>query len=99
MFQHHNQHTNDFFIIVINCVMISSSGMPCQSEHTSVDFPEGPVVSTLPSKVGGAGSIPELGRPPENEMTTHSSILSRRFPWTKEPGGLQSMGSQRVRWE
>ena len=29
-------------------------------------------------------------------MTTHSSILAWRVPWTEEPGGLQSMGSQRV---
>ena len=35
--------------------------------------------------------------PLEEEMTTHSSILSWKIPWTKEPGGLQSMGSQRVR--
>ena len=28
---------------------------------------------------------------------THSSILAWRIPWTEEPGGLQSMGSQRVR--
>ena len=34
--------------------------------------------------------------PLEEEMATHSSILTWRFPWTKEPGGLQSMGSQRV---
>ena len=34
--------------------------------------------------------------PPEKEMATHSSILARRIPRTKEPGGLQSMGSQRV---
>ena len=34
--------------------------------------------------------------PPEKEMTTHSSILAWRIPWTEEPGGLQSMGSQRV---
>ena len=33
----------------------------------------------------------------EKEMATHSSILARRIPWTEEPGGLQSMGSQRVR--
>ena len=31
------------------------------------------------------------------EMATHSSILSWRIPWTKEPGELQSMGLQRVR--
>ena len=34
--------------------------------------------------------------PLEEEMATHSSILAWRIPWTKEPGGLQSMGSQRV---
>ena len=32
----------------------------------------------------------------EKEMATHSSILAWRIPWTEEPGGLQSMGSQRV---
>ena len=31
------------------------------------------------------------------EMATHSSILAWRIPWTEEPGGLQSMRSQRVR--
>ena len=32
----------------------------------------------------------------EKEMTTHSSILAWKMPWTEEPGRLQSMGSQRV---
>ena len=35
--------------------------------------------------------------PLEEEMTTHSSVLSWKIPWTEEPGGLQSTGSQRVR--
>ena len=35
--------------------------------------------------------------PLEKEMATHSSILAWKIPWTEEPGGLQSMGSQRVR--
>ena len=35
--------------------------------------------------------------PLEEEMATHSSILAWRSPWTEELGGLQSMGSQRVR--
>ena len=35
--------------------------------------------------------------PLEKGMATHSSILSWRIPWTQDPGGLQSMGSQRVR--
>ena len=34
--------------------------------------------------------------PLEKEMAMHSSILTWRIPWTEEPGGLQSMGSQRV---
>ena len=37
------------------------------------------------------------GDPLEKEMATHFSILAWRIPWTEEPGGLQSMGSQRVR--
>ena len=32
----------------------------------------------------------------EEGMATHSSILAWRIPWTEEPGGLQSVGSQRV---
>ena len=32
----------------------------------------------------------------EKEMATHSSILDWKIPWTEEPGGLQSVGSQRV---
>jgi len=35
--------------------------------------------------------------PLEKGMATHSSILAWRIPWTEEPGGLQSMGSKRVR--
>ena len=34
--------------------------------------------------------------PLEKEITTHSSILAWRIPWTEEPGRLQSMESQRV---
>ena len=33
--------------------------------------------------------------PLEKEMATHSSILAWEIPWTEEPGGLQSMGSQK----
>ena len=34
--------------------------------------------------------------PLEKEMATHSIILAWEFPWTEEPGGLQSMGLQRI---
>ena len=42
--------------------------------------------------------VQSLGQedPLEKEMATHSSILSWKIPWTEEPGGLESMGSQRV---
>ena len=42
--------------------------------------------------------VQALGRkdPLEEEMATRSSILAWRIPWTEEPGGLQSMGSQKV---
>ena len=42
--------------------------------------------------------VPSLGQEDslEEEMATHSSILTWRIPWTEEPGGLQSTGSQRI---
>ena len=42
--------------------------------------------------------VPSLGQedPLETEMANHSSTLAWKIPWTEEPGGLQSMGSQRV---
>ena len=42
--------------------------------------------------------VRSLGRevPLEKDMATHSIILAWRIPWMEEPGGLQSMGSQRV---
>ena len=42
--------------------------------------------------------VQSLGQedPLEQEMAIHFSILAWRVPWTEEPGGLQSMGSQRV---
>ena len=42
--------------------------------------------------------VQSLGRedPLEKEMATHSSIYAWKIPWIEEPGGLQSMGSQRV---
>ena len=42
--------------------------------------------------------VPSLGGedPLEEGMASHSSILAWRIPWTEEPGGLESTGSQRV---
>ena len=64
-------------------------------------FPGGLVVKNLPANARDtrdAGSIPEDQEDPlEKKMTTHSSILAWTISWTEEPGGLQSMGSQRVK--
>ena len=59
-------------------------------------FPGGSMVKNPPANAGDTGLI--LGRedPLEEEMATYSSILAWEIPWTEEPGGLQSMGSQRV---
>ena len=73
--------------------------------HSSIrGFPGGSVGKDLPANAGDArdvGLIPGSGRSLEEEMATHSSVLAWRIPWTEEPGGLQSMGLQRVRhsWE
>ena len=50
-------------------------------------------------KNANAGDVRDVGQedPPEKGMATHSSILALRIPWTEEPGGLQFMGSHRVR--
>ena len=45
------------------------------------------VLETLVQYLGWEDSL-------EKEMATHSSILAWKIPWTEEPGGLQSMGSQ-----
>ena len=46
-----------------------------------------------------AVSIPGQEDPLEEGMATHSSILAWRIPWTEEPGGLQSIESQRARYD
>jgi len=63
---------------------------------TGVDFPGGSVVKNSPA-IQETG-VQSLGWEDllEKDMATHSSILAWRIPWTEEPGGLQSMGSQRV---
>ena len=55
------------------------------------------MVENLPAKQ--ETRVQSLGRedPLEKEMATHSSILAWRIPWTEEPGGLQYMGSKRLR--
>ena len=56
----------------------------------------GSVAKNLPA--GQEMQVPSLVRedPLEKEMETHSSVLAWEIPWTEEPGGLQSTGSQRL---
>ena len=57
------------------------------------------MVKNSPTSAGDIrdlGSIPGREDPVEEGMATHSSVLAGRIPWTEEPGGLQSMESQRV---
>ena len=49
-----------------------------------------------PANAGDVGSIPGLEDPLAKEMATYSSVLAWRIPGTEEPGGLQSLGLQRV---
>ena len=66
--------------------------------HSTVflDFPGGSDGKEFACSAGNLGSISRLGRSLEKGMATHSSILAWRIPWAEEPGGLQSMRSQRV---
>ena len=48
--------------------------------------------------VRDVGLIPGSGRSPGGGHGNNSSILAWRIPWTEAPGGLQSIGSQRVSW-
>ena len=62
-------------------------------------FLGGSVVKNTPvMKETQETQVPSLGQedPLEEETVTHSSILAWEIPWTEEPGGPQSMGSQRA---
>ena len=60
-------------------------------------FPGGSVVKNPPADAGDAGSIPGSERSPREGNGNPLQYSRWRIPWTEEPGGLQSMGSQRVR--
>ena len=70
-------------------------GMATHSSYSWVSL-VAQMVKNLPAV--GETWVLSLGRedPLEEGMATHSSILAWRILWTEEPGGLQSMGSQRV---
>ena len=75
----------DFYIVLYLIIYIFLLGFPGGSEGKA---------SACDAE--DSGSIPGSRRSLEKEMATHSSILAWRIPWPEKPGGLQSMGSQRV---
>ena len=60
------------------------------------DFPGGSDGKESACNAGDPGLIPSWEDPLEEVLATHSGILAWRIPWTEEPDGLQSTGSQRV---
>ena len=75
-------------------------GLPhCRQILYQLSYQGSPVVKNPPSNAGDlrdADSIPGSGRSSEEGMATHSGVLAWKIPWTEEPAGLQSLGSQRV---
>ena len=78
------------------CGDLNGGGNAEKRGHISWGFPGGSDGKEPAGNAGGPGLVPELGRPLEKGMTTHSRTLVWRIPWTEVPGGLQSLGSQRV---
>ena len=70
--------------VLKNCIGASQVALVVKNPHANA------------GDVRNVGSIPGSGRSPGGGQATYSSILAWRIPWTEEPGGLQSMGSQRV---
>ena len=62
-------------------------------------IPGGSVVKNLPAKQETWVRSLDQEDPLEKEMATHSSILAWETLWTEEPGGLQSMGLQRIEYD
>ena len=59
------------------------------------------MVKNPPANIGGAGDVVSIlgwEDPLEEEMSNYFTVPSWRIPWTEQPGGLQSMGLQRVRY-
>ena len=60
------------------------------------------MVLAIKNSPDNAGDTKDVGQslgleePLEEDMAAHSSILAQTIPWTEEPGGLQSMGSQKT---
>ena len=73
-----------------------SNEIHLKAKNNHMGFPGGSDGKAPVCNAGDPGLIPGLGRSLDKEITTHSSILAWKIPWSVEPGRLLSMGSQRV---
>ena len=78
-FAEHTVRATDAQFCHLKASIDNTWGFPCSSVSKES------VCST-----GDPGSIPGLGRSPGEGMTTYSSILTWKIPWTEKPGGLES---------
>ena len=65
-------------------------------QYTMMGFPGGLAVNNPPAMQEMQGQSPGWDDPLEKEVATHSGVLAWEIPWTEEPGGLQSVGSQEL---
>ena len=74
--------------------------LPCKVFNTRLGFPDDSAVKNPPANVGDIGDVGlvlGLGRSPGGGNCNPLQYSCLEIPWTEEPGGLESMGSQRVR--
>ena len=84
---------------VRSCWQSCSAHCGCCSISTFFGFPGGSAVKNLPTMQELQETWTGSRRSPGGGHGTHSSVLAWRMPWTEEPGGLQSMGLQRVGYD
>ena len=77
--------------------MNTSQVLDTINSRNYLGFPGGSDSKESASDAGDLGLIPGQEDLLKKEMATHSSVLAWRIPGTREPGGLPSMGSHRVR--
>ena len=89
------------FVIKMRLKNIEVNESRCETNNCQLLWGgSGSMVKNPPANAGASGlvgSTPGLGRSPGGGNGNPSSILAWRIPWTEEPGGLQSIGLQRVR--
>ena len=90
------QKNTYFIILLMKCKNEDKLRYSAESQNSGLllGFPGGSDIKVSASNAGDPGWEDPL----EKEMATHSSILAWRNPGTKEPGGLQSMGLQRIKY-